>query len=293
MPLDEMADNLELECLFSIVNSCSIVAVAQDMGIGDDDDYEIDEDESNQNFLTETLGIIDARSHWCGGNYPFEADAQTIRMKYATDDMQSLVYTFLLLATRERMDINRIAAGIDGAALFERLSAQVLKNYFGEGSHVSVFGTGNEIHKSFEEKLKLFLSDIGEQGYSVINGSIDPAQKDGGIDLYVYIPFMDKKKGQFIGFGQCKTGSSWNSVLGLMRPNTLNSYISPALVFTPISLYMLSDTIPLKKWENLSRRSGGFIFDRCRLMNWLPKDLDSQILSDIRKWNEAVIERHK
>ena len=293
MPLDEMADNLELECLFSIDDSCSIVSIAQDMGIGEDDDFEIDEEEKNQYFLSEVLGIIDNRNRWCSSNYPFEADAQTIKIKNVTDDVCKSIYTFLLLATREKMGTQRIADGIDGTLLFEKLSACILKNYFGSSSHVSVFGTGSDIKESFKDKLKRLLTEIGEKGYSVREEAIEPSQKDGGIDLFACIPFSDGKKGQFLGFCQCKTGSSWPSILGMMQPKTFDLYIIPGFVFKPISIYMLTDTVPSNKWEKYSVQSGGFIFDRCRLMNWLPKNLDNQILSDVRKWNKAVITRHQ
>lgn len=293
MPLDEMADNLELECVFSLEQICSIVDIGQNMGVIDDDDYDIDEEEENQNFLSETLGIIDSRAKWCVDKYPFCADQQSLYVKENCNDIIQSVYIFLLLATREKMNTQRIADGIDGALLFERLSAQILHNYFGKHSHTSVFGTGSGISESFKEKLQRFLREIGERGYQIIENNIDPSKKDGGIDLFVHIPFEDKKKGQFIGLGQCKTGTSWNMVLGMMRPETLATYITPSLVFTPISIYMLTDTIPLRKWEDISRQSGGFVFDRCRMMNWLPMNLDAQILSDIKKWNKAVIKRHQ
>ncbi|MBQ8704260.1 MAG: hypothetical protein IJ524_07795 [Bacteroidales bacterium] len=290
MQRDEMADNLELECLFSPTHSCSIVSIAQEMGIADENEEDVDE--INNNALSESLGIIDLRSSWCAGNYPFFANANTIQFQTSNGDISS-VYTFLLLATREKMNTQRIADGIDGTLLFERLSACILKNYFGEDSHVSVFGTGSGLSESFKDKLKRLLSDIGEKGYSLREDAIEPTQKDGGIDLYAFIPFKDGKKGQFIGFGQCKTGTSWSSVLGMMCPETFDLYLIPRFIFTPISIYMLSDTIPSQKWDKLSIQSKGFIFDRCRLMNWLPKQIDNGIMEEIKRWNEAVIARYK
>ena len=54
---------------------------------------------------------------------------------------------------------------------------------------------------------------------------------------------------------------------------------------------MVSESF-FEDWENTARDTGGILFDRSRIMNYLPKQIDDSLLQDIQKWNKAVLARN-
>src|SRR5690606_16181833 len=122
-----------------------------------------------------------------------------------------LIYRYLLMSTRVRMGGQRVQGGIDGALLFERLSAVVAKSFFGEKAEVDVFGTSKTAAGGFREKLRELVTKIREGGELHPNDGYRP--QDENVDVVVWKGFTDKQPSQMIAFGQCKTGTSWSDKL--------------------------------------------------------------------------------
>lgn len=285
--LSEISDFIEYQCLISGNSIYSAISGESAMGILYDDDLEY------SSKFEEALSEIEDRCNFAGGNYPFETSTNLLKIKENIDDNVVDIYKFLLLSTRENMSENKVAAGIDGTALFEDLCAWMLKNYFGEKCTSFVFGTGRENDSPFSVKVQELLDKLNEGCMEFrLPDNDNGKQKDGKLDVVVFIPFADNKKGQFIAFGQCKTGTNWRTSIYQLNPATFcNTYCNPTPGFTPIAVFMVSEAFT-ENWEQLQRASNGILFDRIRIMNYLPEKIDNGLLENIRRWNAAVIERH-
>lgn len=286
----EIADFMEFQCLTSESNVYSSVSGKSAMGISYDEDIE-DEDEFPE--IDEALAEIEDRCAFSNGYYPFITDVNSIRMRDDIDSIVKDVYTFLLFSTRENMSSGKITEGIDGTALFEKLCALVLKNYFGKSSKSFVFGTGQDDKDSFSSNVQKMLDMLGEGKLMFRLPDNDTNHhKDGKLDVVVFIPFADSRKGQFIAFGQCKTGTNWRSAVSQLNPKGFcESFCNPTPGFTPIAVFMVTEAFT-ENWEYLLRSTNGLLFDRSRIMQYLPNEIEECLLEDIRKWNAAVMRKY-
>ena len=190
------------------------------------------------------------------------------------------------------MGRDRIVNKKDGTLLFERLCREVLTQFFGPHAKSIVFGTGAEDElKSFEEKVKGLFERINEKGYQFqYPEGLHHQQKDYGIDLIAFIPFNDSRKGHFMAFGQCKTGTSWRDKLGQMNPKSFcDVFLIPPLRFTPISIYMVSEACD-ENLDILASRSSSLLFDRTRIVEFLPDKINKDLYDDIQLWVKGVKE---
>ena len=324
---EELADFFEFRCLLSDEFSYSVSSATSALSMSADDtdteDYEDDPDEVDGindmqpevgrlihadetvndiqdqilSRMEEVLGEIEERTRRCGQSYPFKTDRMNICLR---DDISRDiidVYTFLLLVTRVSMTGGgcRIREGINATELFEQLCALILENYFGENSHCYVFGTGAYEGGTFQSKLQEMLSRISENGIEVRDLNKDMRkQKDGKVDLVLFIPFSDNRCGSFLAFGQCKTGQSWRTQISQLNPLAFcEMFLSRTPTFHPIGIYMVSESFS-DQWEWNQRQCRGILFDRNRIMEYLPKHFNTSeksciILDKIRKWNSSVM----
>lgn len=285
----ENADFLEVQCLLSAEGSYSIVEATQALGIVDDEEDNRIEQELP---FFDVLSIIDERLKATNGNYPFVTDGYSVCLNPDCSQLVKDTYIYLLLATRHYMGAARIEDGIDGTAVFERLCAEVLKKYFGENSCCFVFGTGDNEHASFDDKIKNLISQLKEPKYAMRRPEGDTKhQRDDKLDVVAHIPFNDKRMGQFIAFAQCKTGDSWETSIGLLKPSDFSkNYFEPVLNFTPITVNMVSESFS-DDWERIARDV--IFFDRCRLMRFLPDAIHPNLENDIRRWAICVLREMK
>ena len=287
--LAEKADFMEYQCLVSEENRYSVISGENAMGVSYD---EQDLNSVDSYGFEEALSEIEDRGLYSGEKYPFETTTDSLKIRNDIDSETLDIYKFLLLATRENMGSGRIADGIDGAALFEKLCAIVLKSFFGDNCTSFVFGAGQDNNAPFRVKAQDLFNKLNEGNlvFRVPDGD-NNSQKDGKLDVVVLIPFADDKKGQFIAFGQCKTGTTWRSAISQLNPEVFcRTYCSPMPGFTPISVFMVAESFT-ENWELYQRSSNGILFDRSRIMSYLPEQIDADFLAKIKRWNMSVIER--
>lgn len=288
---DEIADYLEVKCLLSADNSFSIVEAAEDNGfVEDEDTVETLEIDAYISYADALLQIDERNRIITNSRYPFVGEQNSISLSDGCSEYFKTIYTFLLFATRWKMGAERIIQEKDGTLLFERLCNSVLVNYFGQHAKGMVFGTGEQSNeKGFEEKIKRMLDRFAEKGYLFRRPDGDRNhQKDGKVDLLAFIPFNDSRKGHFIAFGQCKTGTSWREKLGQLNPRNFSDlFIQPPLVFPPVCIYMVSEACD-DDWEQLARSSNGVLFDRMRIMQFVPDSIDDDLYNDIAIWIQGV-----
>lgn len=303
----QIADFVEFECLRRRDLSVSVVDVERIIARQDDRRS----DDSIRQRVTEAFGELGTRVKHCGHNgrrYPFSVSAQGTLLECknpnkllpATRDL----YLFLLLATRLDMRTERVKADTDATALFEHLCANVATRYWGGPSEDIggvVFGTG---------KLTLDRDDSDEIDGGVFANAVDQlcndlregikffkdpdsrvTARDGKLDIVVWRRFSDARQGQLIGFGQCKTGTSWESDLQKLNPGAFcEKWMLKTPAVTPVRLYFVADRV-ISNWYERSK-DGGIFFDRCRIMQ-LTDELPRNVLSQIRRWVRAAMGLHK
>lgn len=248
-------------------------------GVESSDDRSID-------LLDEAIDECCDRISKCNGRYPFVTEGGTLELNSSVPSYIFEIYLFLLLATRLNMSTQKIQGGEDGTKLFERLCAVVAKEYYGVHSHSMVFGTANS--GSFKDKVENLLRKLNiSASYKKPLGSTGK-MKDGNIDVVAWIPFSDNKDGQFIAMGQCKTGDHWEPMLTELIPENFFKNFTTNLPYVPvIRMFFITESFGQYKWEERSRE-GGILFDRTRIMEFLPDDIDQALLSSIKSWNQAA-----
>ena len=53
-------------------------------------------------------------------------------------------------------------------------------------------------------------------------------------------------------------------------------------------MFFMTESYGIDKWEERSRK-GGIIFDRTRIMEYIPENLDNSLLDRIKSWNQAAL----
>ncbi len=297
-----IADFAEIECLRHKDGNVSMLDIARIMGRGD----EATDDDINT-VVVDAFNDLANRVTHCGkidGRYPFQISKNgnllSIRNWYSLDDrLSSLVYFFLLFATRLNMKTSRTHGGEDGTALFEHLCCEVAVRFWGgPGEMVGsmVFGTGREAaERDDHDELDsgVFGKAVNDLCKAIREGedfrpkSPDKVTaRDGKLDIVVWRGFADQRHGQLIGFGQCKTGTNWENDLTKLQPEGFcQKWMRTQPASKPVRLYFVCDRV-LDRWYEICS-DGGILFDRCRVMeyaNTIPKKL----LERIEKWVKGV-----
>lgn len=286
-----IADFLEFECIkngsgVSSLSYRSYISVSDDEinneGIESSDDYSV-------SALDAAIAECSNRSSCCPNHYPFVIGPSSLDLK-PDAGWHKDIYTFLLLATRLNMRDERMQGGFDGTKLFESLCALVTKEYYGNRCHAKVFGTS--VAGAFKDKVEDFLRSLCIRGHFKMPEGSTGHEKDGNLDIVAWIPFADKKDGQLIALGQCKTGTHWEGMLTELNPDDFFSLHSTQQPYAkPLKMFFVAESFGNFKWEERCT-NGGILFDRTRIMEYLPEKLEgemSELLEKIRVWNAAAL----
>jgi len=219
--------------------------------------------------------------------YPFKIEDNDYSLRFAPEsDESNIVYSYLLLATRAQMNKDRIKADIDGALLFEHLCSIVAQNYFGPRAEVDILGTSKAEVTSFRDKLRQITKMLGEGGEIIENKGYKP--QDDKVDVIVWKGFKDFQPSKIIAFGQCKTGTSWvEKISELDTVAFCKTWFTIQPVFTPIRMFFTAQYFP-KETFRIKANTAGLVFDRFRILDYLPEQLDQDLLRKIQIWTEAI-----
>lgn len=231
------------------------------------------------------MNEIERRKSACSSGYPFTLNLQGTVLRCPVvepEEIRSIIYLYLLLSTRLNMKKNKTHAGIDGTCLLEILSAHALKTYLGpEKAQCLVFGTSKK--GNLKNKVNELCSKLGEgSGFRSLDGR-PVRKKDGLLDAAAWIPFADRRPGQLIFFGQCKTGTTWENATSQLQPGEfVRKWIHEPFLVNPTRVFCISEALDMSDWKN-TNIDAGIVFDRCRLVeNCI--GLPEQILPSIRNW---------
>lgn len=291
-PISEITDFCELQCALSDKKFISVNDLRADLSMPDDEDDisgVLSSDDRAIEKLDEALNLATQKTaYYAEGKYPYSVQDSSLILGKSRKN--TVVYLFLLLVTRMDMSKDRVQDGIDATLLFERLCALVAKEYFGNNALCYVFGTSTGA--PFKDKVDVLLKSIHSKGEYRTPCGYNGKQKDAGVDIVSWIPFADKRGGQLIAMGQCKTGTSWGDMLGSLNPiSFFKCYSSIQPYVDPIKLFFVAEDVYEDRWEKRCN-DAGIIFDRSRIMQFLPNefvDEDLDVYSNISQWVNAAI----
>ena len=284
--IPELADFAELLCWTNRSTSVrEIIAYLKRIDENDNNEGCNDDEDEIIDQLDEVMNEIDRRESACSSGYPFTLKLQGTVLQCPVvepEETQSVVYLYLLLSTRLNMNKNKNHAGIDGTNLLESLSAHALKTYLGpDKAQCLVFGTSKK--GGFKNKINELCSMLSE-GSGFPNSHKKPVtEKDGGLDAVAWIPFADQSPSQLIFFGQCKTGTTWESTTSQLQPEAfVKKWMHKPFLVNPTRVLCISEALDRSNWRN-TNIDAGIVFDRCRLVeNCI--GLPEETMSSIRTW---------
>ena len=289
-PAHELADFAELTAWRDgTVSPVSLSRVLGRLAENDNSDG-VPEDDEAEPAINDAFVELERRRDACGGAraYPFEIsdNGDTLRTVPGCWNTKRLVYLYLLLATRLRMDRNRLHAGLDGTHLFEHLSAAVARGYLGARADSLVFGTA-ACGTRFRDRIDGLCRRIGEGGAFANRRGVSSRQRDGKLDVAAWKSFSDGLPGKLIVFGQCKTGTHYRDSLTQLQPDGFcRKWFRDPPVVNPVRAFFVSESLPRANWEGVGV-DAGLMFDRCRIVDFCD-DIDGETRQDIAKWTKAA-----
>ena len=283
-PTNELADFVELICWRDhLASATAISRLLGRLGEGESSDG-IPEEDTDQ-AVDEAFVEIERRIEACGEGYPFifGQEGSTLQATEEIGNPQHEVYKYLLLATRLRMNVHKNHVNIDGTQIFEELSAEVAKGYFGDRTKSLVFGTAAG-SVDFPSKVDDLCDQLNEGGGYINNGgSVRP--RDGKLDVVAWKPFADDLPGKLIGFGQCKTGTYYEGELTQLQPDTFRDmWIRSPIIVPPMRMFFIAEALSSYPEDRLYiSRQAGILFDRCRIIDFCDV-VDADVLAKVRQW---------
>lgn len=287
-PAPIVADYIELQCLLtqtqvSSYSLRSLFSMSDDEinnnGVESSDDLSMD-------AIEDGIKECEQRAAFCSARYPFKVNANSLEPQ-VDRGVNMEIYQFLLLSTRLNMNEHKVQAGHDATKLFEELCAGVASEYYGQHSKSMVFGTADA--GEFQQKVENVINKLNlTLNYKTPMGSTG-RQKDAAVDIVAWIPFTDKKDSQMIAIGQCKTGTHWDGMLTSTQPDVFFESFFNGKPFADVDrLFFVCESYGVDRWEERSRKAG-IMFDRTRIMEYLPVNIDANLLRRITQWNQAAI----
>jgi hypothetical protein len=308
--ISDIADYAELECFRRDDGSVSLLDIARIVQRASDADVSFSDDAISE-FVRDAFGDIENRALHCGepdGRFPFSLNTTGTLLTRcpmpaasAGTGIPPVVYLFLLLVTQLNMRDKRMQGGHDGALIFEEMCSHIATNYWG-GPHSSVnqlvFGTARFADRTDDETTidrNTFKSAIADLCAKLQEGlDFDPKDpgpiraKDAKLDVVVWRKFSDRREGQLIGFGQCKTGTHWEGELTKLQPEAFcDTWLRRRPAVVPTRMFFVSARV-LSRWYERSKFAG-ILFDRCRIVEYA-MGLPSDLLHRISAWVEAAMQ---
>lgn len=287
-PAALVADFIELQCLLTR-NPVSSYTLRSLFSMSDDEldnDGVESSDDLSVDAIEDGIKVCEERASFCPVKYPFSVSMSSLEPQEAVG-VNKDIYQFLLLSTRLNMTTQKVQAGLDATKLFEELCVCVAKEYFGHHSKAMMFGTAGAA--GFKDKVEDMISKLNlTSSYRIPLGSTG-RQKDAAVDVVAWIPFADKKDSQMIAIGQCKTGTHWDSMLTATLPKVFfGSYFTGEPFADVERMFFMCESYGLDRWEERSRKAG-IVFDRTRIMEFIPENLNDDLVNRIKQWNQSAL----
>ncbi len=288
--VEEFTDFIECECVqkerIAVRDVLKPLLVLNDEviidGIEDESDLLI-------NKIDDVLTEIDRRIKASNKKYPFIVKNKGYTLEISDKNIYYWIYSYLLFSTRLDMRKNKTFFNIDGTEILEHLSSLIAKEYFGQRAESVVFGTAGDI-KIFEDRVNFVCKSTGE-GHSFLNRNNSPIKaQDDKLDIVAWKNFSDGNRSKMIGFGQCKTGTSWDDqeTIELQPDDFCDKWMRDTPIHSPLKMFFSSQYLPLDLYTKA--KNAGIIFDRFRILDFLPELISKDLADIIIKWTSGAIE---
>lgn len=226
-----------------------------------------------------------------GEGYPFNLDNDLLQRRSATLAPADLPYVFcLILSWRATVTLD---AEPKPERIFEELCAGTA-GYFLPG-YVYRFGHPRSHLPKAKRGFFAALGDLCErlreaEARAPLSKAERKKHKDGDLDIVVWRPFPDARSSQLILYGQCAAGRNWEGKLTEGAPQEFHQRF---LTRTPAAMPVKAFFTPFRiakdeDWRDLSYRTAGLLFDRCRIASTaakltpLPIDLEPWVRSQLK-----------
>lgn len=166
-----------------------------------------------------------------------------------------------------------------GTKLFEKISAQSLKNFIGG----EVYSLGFPEGKGLNDYLDEFISYCFETRGTPANGDY----KDDGVDVIGFKLFQDKRSANLYILLQCAAGIHWRTKKKI-ELNRWTKYIFwyPECIISSIATV---DYVSQKDWEK-QNSSFGMLIDRVRIYNTLYQtDIEQNLRDEVLAWATPTV----
>ena len=284
----ELADYAELVCWRE--GLMSRTALSRQLGMIAENDYStgVPEEDPTEEVVHSVYTEIEQRQLACRDGYPFLIDNRGYTLNAVSDikNHRHIVYQYLLLATRLNMNESRMHAGIDGALLLEELAADVVREYFGARAESIVFGTAAGT-PGFPDKVNDLCRRLKEGDGFLSHDAAPPTERDGKLDVAAWKHFNDGQPGKLIGFGQCKTGTSYRESLSQLQPDSFcRKWLRSFPTFVPVRMFFVAEAMSRRHWYGAAS-DAGLLFDRCRIVDFCD-DIRSDVLRKVKLWTATA-----
>ncbi len=177
--------------------------------------------------------------------------------------------------------------------IFERLSAEAIKNYV-EGK---AFVFGWPVLPDVQADIALRVKDVAAAAKEKFVEAPADRYKDRGVDVIAWKPFLEHSAGehrsnQLVILAQCAAGANWRQKTGQIPHKSWTQYVHWAC--DPLQGFAVPRVIPAELWHDISRESGGILFDRIRIVNLLPNGVEKEDLRvEIGAWVARELEESR
>lgn len=204
-------------------------------------------------------------------NRVFTYDDKSRTVKIKVDFLAKQEYTLCLAKMYQPTKIE----GERYSYLFEKIVAEALKNYLGDGAQYKLIDQ-NKDTLNFEDFCK---TEIYEKPHPEANENFRRSDKiTPSTDIIVWKP-IDNHSGKIILLVQCKLSKHWKHG----TPVNIETWKSQLINFgmEPVRVFAIADILEKEDYVNLSKNKG-LILDRPRVIALLAK-VENDELNQIRK----------
>lgn len=270
LPRDDrssIADWIELELAldddYDSISKATVSSILeQDMG------------NSDEHLLTDVWRLLERRqSLYDSKPFHVTADLVTKNMDVTVPESYLACLFFSLYGVRTKRSDPK---------LLERIAAISIAEYLGGVSYVF----GWPPHEDIPANIKDRFSDLTVKMRERLVEFPADKYKDRGVDVVSWKPFKNEdsglhRSGQIAVLAQCAAGQDWQKKTSDVPLTAWKQYIHWAS--EPIRGFVVPGVIQDENWHDMSTDSG-LVFDRARIYNNWPENVDQELVASIRSW---------
>lgn len=176
--------------------------------------------------------------------------------------------------------------------LFERMAAEAI----GRHIHGPFFVFGWPVLENVEPAIAARVKQLAVLLRERFMEAPGVRYKDRGVDIIAWKPFLEPDEGnrrssQLVVLSQCAAGHDWRKKTTELPKHAWTQYVHWAT--DPISAFAVPCVIGEELWHDVAREVGGLVFDRVRLVNYLPQGVqDGELGTALTEWRTEQIEEN-